>query len=77
MSTKFLPISKPELLGLPGGRRTIGRRMKDDPEFPTVYPFGNKKYVVESDLEDYKQKLLKRAFAEGSVSNSAADIEAN
>lgn len=67
---KFLPISKPENLGLPGGRRTIGRRIKDDPEFPTVYQFGNKKYVEETELEAYKDLLIGRAFASGSTSKT-------
>jgi hypothetical protein len=72
---KFIAISSPDL-GLPGGRRTVGRRMKDDPNFPQVFQFGNKKYVIEEELEAYKDLLIRRAMAAGSVSKRSEVSEA-
>jgi len=46
--------------GKSGGRRTIGRRIKTDPDFPQVYRISGRLFVRESDWEDYKKLLLRR-----------------
>jgi len=33
----LIPLANPAALGLGVGRRTVGRRMKDDPDFPTIH----------------------------------------
>jgi hypothetical protein len=46
--------------GKSGGRRTVGRRIKTDPDFPQVYRINGRLYVRESDWENYKRVLLRR-----------------
>jgi hypothetical protein len=46
--------------GKSGGRRTIGRRIKTDPDFPQVYRINGRLYVRDSDWESYRRLLLRR-----------------
>ena len=46
--------------GKSGGRRAIGRRIKNNPDFPKVYRINGRLYVRESDWESYKRVLLRR-----------------
>lgn len=46
--------------GKSGGRRTVGRRIKADPDFPKVYRINGRLYVREADWENYKRVLLRR-----------------
>lgn len=64
---RLIPISKPELIGLGVGRRTIGRRMETDPDFPPVYKIGGRNYVRASDLDAYREKLMERALRKAGV----------
>ncbi len=62
-NTKLVPVADSDAMGLPWGRRTTGRRMKDDPDFPPVYKINGRGYVEADRLEEYKKKLMARAAA--------------
>jgi hypothetical protein len=53
--------------GANAGRRTIGRRIKTDPDFPQVYRINGRLYVREGDWEAYKKILLRRGVAAAPV----------
>lgn len=44
------------------GRRTIGRRMKDDPDFPPVTWINGRGFVNAPDWEHYKGVLFRRGL---------------
>jgi hypothetical protein len=54
--------------GKSGGRRTIGRGIKADLDFPQVYRINGRLYVREADWENYKIVLLRR----GAEANKSA-----
>ncbi len=60
----LIPIANPAALGLGVGRRTVGRRMKDDPDFPTIHRINGRNYVKDDALAAYKQQLIRRSLAE-------------
>jgi len=65
MSTakKLIPLARPDDVGLGIGRRSIGRRIKSDPEFAAIVVVVNGRNYAESDkLEAYKQKLIERGL---------------
>jgi hypothetical protein len=49
--------------GVNAGRRTIGRRIKTDHDFPPVYRINGRLYVREVAWEAYKKILLHRGVA--------------
>jgi len=51
----LIPLANPAALGLGVGRRTVGRRMKDDPDFPTIHRINGRNYVQDDELAAYKQ----------------------
>jgi hypothetical protein len=61
---RLIPVTAlgPEIggTGKTGGRRTVGRRIKTDPDFPQVYRINGRLYVREADWENYKRVLLRR-----------------
>ncbi len=70
---RLLPIAKPDQLGLGVGRRAIGQRMRDDPDFPPVYKIGGRNYVQARDCDAYREKLMARALQDAGVGVMAAD----
>jgi predicted DNA-binding transcriptional regulator AlpA len=60
----LIPVADAEALGLGIGRRSIGRRIKDDPQFPPALRIRGRLYVRKSDLENYKTRLISAALAE-------------
>jgi hypothetical protein len=62
MSKKLVPLAKPEAVGLGIGRRTVGRRIKQDPDFPRVIVINGRNYVEEDALAAYKEKLIERGL---------------
>ena len=62
---RFLPASEvSESFGV--CRRSIGRRIHDDPEFPRPVRVGGRLYWLENEIEAYKRGLIKRSI-EGSA----------
>jgi hypothetical protein len=61
---KLVPLAKAEAIGLGVGRRTLGRRMKDDPDFPPVHRINGRNYIEDAQLAIYKQRLIQRAISE-------------
>ena len=61
---ELIPVADPAALALGVGRRSIGRRIKDDPDFPKVLRSNGRLYVTRADLETYKNKLISRGLKE-------------
>ena len=62
--------------GKSGGRRTIGRRIKADLDFPQVYRINGRFDVREADWENYKRVLLRRG-AEATNKSATARLRQN
>jgi predicted DNA-binding transcriptional regulator AlpA len=54
----------PAALGLGVGRRTLGRRIKDDPDFPKIITIKGRLYVLKEDVDAYKARLIQHALGE-------------
>jgi predicted DNA-binding transcriptional regulator AlpA len=44
-------------------RRTLGRKLHEDPEFPKPVRMGGRLYWFEGDIEAYKRLLIQRSLA--------------
>lgn len=56
---KLIPVANVAALGLGVGRRTIGRRIKvRSSGFPPVVRVNGRLFVTQSELEQYKAKLI-------------------
>ena len=59
MSSKLIPVSNAENIGLGVGRRTLGRRMKNPPPgFPPAIRINGRLFFEEDALEAYKRRLI-------------------
>lgn len=58
----LLPLAKPEALGIGLGRRSIGRKILEDPEFPPLIRISGRLYVEEALWERYKELLINRGL---------------
>jgi predicted DNA-binding transcriptional regulator AlpA len=64
-SEYLIPAADAKAVGLGVGRRTLGRRIKDQPEgFPTPIRINGRLYFRQSELDAYKEKLIREAFVE-------------
>lgn len=59
----LIPLSQPKAVGLGVGRRTLGRRVVEDPEFPPVVRIKGRLYVEEGRLDEYKRRLIQRGLS--------------
>ena len=48
--------------GKDGGRRTISRRMRSDPDFPSVTRINGRVFVDASEWENYEQLVFRRGL---------------
>ena len=61
-SETLVPLADTADVGLGVGRRTLGRRIKNPPPgFPTVMRINKRLYVLRSELEAYKMRLIAEA----------------
>ncbi len=61
-SNALVPLAKPEAIGLGVGRRTLGRRIISDPDFPAVIRMNGRLYIKRGDLDAYRGKLVERSL---------------
>lgn len=80
-SIRLRPLTElgPEIggKGKDQGRRTIGRRMRDDPDFPPVAWINGRGFVNAPDWECYKQILFRRGLERDPHKTMAPDDVSN
>jgi len=70
---ELVPAADTDALGLGVGRRSIGRRIRNPPPgFPVPIRLNGRLYFRRSELETYKQELIRSALAESAEPSRAS-----
>jgi hypothetical protein len=69
----LVPLADVDAVGLGVGRRSLGRRVKNPPPgFPIALRINGRLYLRRSEIEGYKEKLIREALAAPGASETKA-----